>query len=53
MPSRVCPWCGRRVRTVVPGGGDGSVEVFVRHGDGGAVCEGSRREVPAEDAPGP
>lgn len=40
-----CPDCGQTVRTVVPRGGDGSVEVYVRHKNAdGARCFGSRSE---------
>ncbi len=47
--SAVCRVCGRKVRTVIPAGGDGSVSVFVRH-DGNQYpmlyCPGSRSEAP-------
>lgn len=44
----ICPWCGRKVSTLVPKGGDGSESVFHRHYPRvGAIlqCEGSRRPV--------
>lgn len=56
--SRRCPVCGRRRRTVVPPGGDGSTEVFVTHwledSDRPGLqnyvrCNGSRREAPLYD----
>lgn len=44
--SAVCPECNTRVRITVPAGGDGSVDVFVRHRDRqGRRCPGSRRIV--------
>jgi hypothetical protein len=46
MGSARCPYCGRTVRTVVPRGGDGSLEVYVRHDDTpGHRCQGARYEV--------
>jgi hypothetical protein len=41
--SEVCPDCGKRVRIVVPAGGDGSAYVYYRHTKpGGERCPGSR-----------
>lgn len=48
--SDVCPDCGKRIRAIVPKGGDGSAQVFVRHTDSqGAWCPGSRRIVPKDE----
>lgn len=48
--SAVCPECNTRVRITVPAGGDGSVDVFVRHRDRqGRRCPGSRRIVSPND----
>lgn len=42
-PIEHCPRCSRRVRRVVPAGGDGSARVFVRHRNAaGEPCPGSR-----------
>lgn len=49
MASRTCATCGRRVRTVVPAGGDGSGQVFVRHKHGSKQCSGSRTLAPNHD----
>lgn len=45
----VCYVCRRRVRAVVPRGGDGSLHVFVRHEHDGRMCEGSRRGTVVDD----
>lgn len=48
MSSAACPECHCQIRTTIPKGGDGSIDVFVRHSTKGAVrrmCPGSRREV--------
>lgn len=44
--SRTCPTCGRKVRVVVPKGGDGSALVYVRHDNReGDYCMESRSVV--------
>ena len=43
MSAEICPYCRKRVRTVIPAGGDGSAEVFVRHDvETLKRCSGSR-----------
>lgn len=44
--SAICPKCKKKVRVVIPRGGDGSVDVYVRHKDrDGKRCDMSRQEV--------
>lgn len=38
----VCNWCGKKVKTYVPRGGDGSAELVRKHKDSsGDMCRGS------------
>lgn len=44
--SASCPGCGQQVRVCIPKGGDGSVDVYVRHKlRNGSQCGWSRRTV--------
>lgn len=48
--SATCTACGRRVRICIPKGGDGSVDVYVRHKTPhGLLCRMSRCEVSPND----
>jgi hypothetical protein len=41
--SAICPFCNKLVRICAPAGGDGSMDVYIRHKDSaGNRCEGSR-----------
>ncbi len=56
--SAECPRCGRRVRILIPAGGDGSADIYVRHNDrNGNRCEMSRMivkdEAPSDQAEAP
>lgn len=48
--SAKCPKCGQRVRVTIPKGGDGSVDVYMRHKINGQRCDGSRSIVTSAPA---